>query len=113
LANSYPLLFNSSDDSSKNEYRVNFFKATEKTSYFLDISGGATDFKRFILRYQEQKKRFEKFKPKHPVIMLLDNDSGPKDLLNHLKDKVKIVQMMLILFVRQGIPTYLTISICY
>ncbi|EMH1860598.1 retron Ec67 family RNA-directed DNA polymerase/endonuclease, partial [Escherichia coli] len=89
LANSYPLLFNSSDDSSKNEYRVNFFKATEKTSYFLDISGGATDFKRFILRYQEQKKRFEKFKPKHPVIMLLDNDSGPKDLLNHLKDKVK------------------------
>lgn len=89
LASNYPTLSKIDPKDSSITHRINFFKASDKTGYFLDISGGATDFKRFIERYQQKKERYSKNVPKHPVIMLLDNDSGPNSVINHIVDKIE------------------------
>lgn len=75
----------------KKEYKPNllFPNLNKKTMYFLDLEGGASHYLRFVQRYINEIKYYENQKPKNPVIMVLDNDTGPKDLINHLASKVK------------------------
>ncbi|SES30997.1 RNA-directed DNA polymerase [Vreelandella subterranea] len=89
LQASYPNLVNFK--SSKEEYspKLKFPDLNRKTMYLLDIGDGATSFLRFVQRYTDDLKYFEGKKAKNPVILVLDNDAGPKDLLNHLVKKVK------------------------
>lgn len=65
------------------KYLLNFFRESKKTSYFLDISGGAAEFEKFITRYPEQYKRFN-HSPLSPVIMVLDNDSGTRTIVRKM-----------------------------
>lgn len=68
---------------------LNIYKSDEKSSYLLNMSGGTPDLKKFIERYRDESSSYYGSKAKYPVIMLLDNDSGPNDILNFLKNKVK------------------------
>lgn len=85
----YPKLVNSKSSKGKYSPRLKFPELNRKTMYLLDIGDGATPFLRFVQRYADDLKYFEGRKAKNPVILVLDNDAGPKALLNHLVSKVK------------------------
>ncbi|HHF3231904.1 TPA: retron Ec67 family RNA-directed DNA polymerase/endonuclease [Vibrio diabolicus] len=85
----YPNLVNPKSDKTKYSPKLKFPDLNRKTMYLLDIGDGATPFVRFVQRYVDDLKHFENKKANNPVILVLDNDTGPKDLLNHLVNKVK------------------------
>lgn len=89
LGVSYPELFRERSDSKIKEIDLNIFKSNDKTNYFLSLSGGTADLKKFVERYREHYASYYGSVPKQPVIMVLDNDTGPSDLLNFLRNKVK------------------------
>ncbi|EOZ7588106.1 retron Ec67 family RNA-directed DNA polymerase/endonuclease [Enterobacter hormaechei] len=64
--------------------KINLFKTNDKKKYFLDLSGGAADYTRFFKRHGLFCKAYEKQPPKNPVIILLDNDTGPSDFINQI-----------------------------
>lgn len=80
---SYPTLVKKNDATDNIEHLLNFFRESTRTSYFLDISGGAAEFEKFITRYPEQYKRFN-HTPLSPVIMVLDNDSGTRTIVRKI-----------------------------
>lgn len=80
---SYPTLVKKKDATDNIEHLLNFFRENTRTSYFLDISGGAAEFEKFITRYPEQYKHFN-HTPLFPVIMVLDNDSGTRTIVRKI-----------------------------
>lgn len=69
---------------------LRFFNHTNKARTILELDGGSGNFKFFILRYRELMAKFA-YKPlAHPVILLLDNDDGAKDLFALIKSNYKI-----------------------
>lgn len=89
LQAAYPNLVNPKTAEEKYSPKLKFPDLNRKTMYLLDIGDGATPFIRFVQRYAADLKQFEDKKANNPVILVLDNDTGPKDLLNHLVSKVK------------------------
>ncbi|MEO9944060.1 retron Ec67 family RNA-directed DNA polymerase/endonuclease [Paraglaciecola sp.] len=89
LQATYPNLVNCKSQKAQYSPKLKFPDLNRKTMYLLDIGDGATPFLRFVQRYADDLKYFENKKAKNPVILVLDNDTGPKDLLNHLVNNVK------------------------
>ncbi len=89
LQGTYPNLVNPKSAKEKYSPKLKFPDLNRKTMYLLDLGDGATPFLRFVLRYTDDLKHFEDKKAKNPVILVLDNDTGPKELLSHLVNKVK------------------------
>jgi retron-type reverse transcriptase len=81
LCNQYPLLAKEKTAATSYELLVNFFRYSKKTRFLLDLYGGGTYLKKFVERYQDNLKYYENSLPQNPVILLLDNDSGPEQLL--------------------------------
>lgn len=57
---------------------IRFFEYSKRTRFFLELSGGASDLNKFILNFERNQKKFQSSSSKNPVIILLDNDDGPK-----------------------------------
>lgn len=72
-----------------------FFKKTKKARYFLDIVDGAASLKKFVQRYQDHFKLYTAHKPISPVIMILDNDNGPNEMLGYLEKEMGISKIAL------------------
>lgn len=74
------------DQSVGGSYRPNlrFPNLNGRMMYFLDLGSGATPFLRFVKRYKDEHKQFHGNKARSPVILVLDNDSGPNKFLNDL-----------------------------
>ncbi|WP_396123932.1 retron Ec67 family RNA-directed DNA polymerase/endonuclease [Escherichia coli] len=89
LSAKFPELLKKSTDGKGNDINLNIFKSDEKSSYFINMSGGSADLKKFIERYMDEYSSYYGSIPKHPVIMVLDNDSGSNEILNFLKNNVK------------------------
>ncbi|GGP65410.1 retron Ec67 family RNA-directed DNA polymerase/endonuclease [Shewanella saliphila] len=89
LQTTYPKLVNPKSAKAKYSPKLKFPNLNRKTMYLLDLGDGATPFVRFVQRYADDLKYYECKKAKNPVILVLDNDTGPKELLNHLAKKVK------------------------
>ncbi|PFG11412.1 RNA-directed DNA polymerase [Marinobacter sp. LV10MA510-1] len=89
LQATYPNLVNPKSAKTKYSPKLKFPDLNRKTMYLLDLGDGATPFVRFVQRYASDLKHFEDKKAKNPVILVLDNDTGPRDLLSHLVNKVK------------------------
>lgn len=89
LQPSYPKLVKKKTANDQYEPKLKFPNLNDKTMYFLDLGDGATPFLRFVKRYAKEFNYFENQKAKSPVILVLDNDDGPKELLNHLVNQVK------------------------
>lgn len=87
LADSYPEL--SQKDISKKEIKLKlkFFNNSKKTRYLMNLYGGASYLKLFIEQYLKNKSRYKYSGSNMPVIIILDNDDGPKDIVNMLKEK--------------------------
>ena len=85
LAINYPNLASFTSEISKKgipykkyNFLVNFFEYSRRTRFFLELFGGAGDLKKFILNFEKSQRKYQYSNPKNPVIILLDNDDGPK-----------------------------------
>ena len=69
---------------------VRFFNHLSRTREVLELDGGSGNFKFFVLRYNEMMSTFGHKPQAHPVILLLDNDDGAKDIFAVIKQKYGI-----------------------
>lgn len=90
LANQFPLLAKSKSQTDAYKLLVNFFNYTERTNFLLDLFGGGAYLLKFVQRFNENFDFYKAPKPANPVILLLDNDSGPKALINYICNKKSI-----------------------
>jgi retron-type reverse transcriptase len=90
LAGQYALLGTLKTKTEQYKLNVDFLEYTKKTRYLLDLFGGGVYLKKFVERFENNYGFYKAPKPKCPVILLLDNDTGPDQLLNFLqKEKSK------------------------
>lgn len=85
LKSDYPEL--AIDNSGKYELLLRFVEYTRRTRFLLEIFGGADYLKGFIDCFEKNSKLYKNVKPTNPVIIFLDNDEGPKLIVNALKSK--------------------------
>lgn len=85
----YPNLVRAAHGNTTYKPLLSFPDLNARTGYFLDLDGGASHFLRFVQRYISEFDYFEGHAPKSPVILVLDNDTGPETLLSHLAKNVK------------------------
>ena len=78
LSANYPNLIGNKKMGNKTvrDYGVKFFKNTTKSKYFLNLDGGASHLKDFIVGYEKKTDAFKAIADQKPVISVLDNDSG-------------------------------------
>ncbi len=65
---------------------VTFFNYSNLAHRLLEIGGGSSDLKYFFIktRYQQDIQKFKHKPLKHPVIILIDNDNGAKEIFGTL-----------------------------
>jgi hypothetical protein len=85
LATAHPNLV-SMNAAGKTEYKVRFFNYSYTSQRILDISGGASAVKKFIIDYIKSVKKTPAPKNQKPLIVLLDNDSGGKVFYHLIKE---------------------------
>ena len=89
LANEYPQLATKNPDGST-QLKIRFFKYAENsTNRILGITGGGPCLAKFIHTYRSEIARFNAPGKQHPVIMLVDNDSGSDSLFSVAKELTK------------------------
>ena len=64
---------------------LRYFNHQGKTRHVMELDGGSGNFKFFVIRYKEWMDSFTHKALAHPVILLLDNDSGAKDIFAAVK----------------------------
>ncbi|MHA3720464.1 retron Ec67 family RNA-directed DNA polymerase/endonuclease [Yersinia enterocolitica] len=84
LASLFPKLAVAKSASSPYKILTNFIDYNERTKYLLELYGGADYLKDFIIHYKNNFNYYKAPKPSNPVIIFVDNDSGPKDLINYV-----------------------------
>ena len=67
------------------KWKVNFFNYSQFSQEFTPFSGGTGGFSKFINCYQREMDRFQTQGRSFPVILLVDNDSGGKDVMKAAK----------------------------
>jgi RNA-directed DNA polymerase len=67
---------------------VQLFKFTKTAETVQHLSGGASQLSNLLSNYRKMTKNF-KGTPKHPTILVVDNDSGPEKLFKHLSNLLK------------------------
>lgn len=72
------------------ESAVTFFSYANQAHKVLQLSGGTGHLKHLILNYNATVRRFQNRPLSHPVILLIDNDSGAKEIFGVIKEKFKI-----------------------
>ena len=84
LAPLYPELASVRKDNSEYKLLLNFLNYNERTKYLLELYGGADYLKDFVIHYKHNYNIYKAPKPSNPVIIFVDNDTGPKDLINYV-----------------------------
>lgn len=70
--------------------KVRFYKyADASTGRILGLSGGTGDFPKFIQSYLSGVKQFPALGLQHPVVMVVDNDSGAKPVCGYLSNNLR------------------------
>jgi RNA-directed DNA polymerase len=69
------------------ELLIRFVEYSKRTRFFLELFGGADYLCGFIDNYERKTKLYHAVKPEYPVIVFLDNDDGPKQIIKLLKSK--------------------------
>ncbi|WP_421350206.1 retron Ec67 family RNA-directed DNA polymerase/endonuclease [Aeromonas veronii] len=90
LATDYPLLAKPKSSNSAYEPLVSLFKYSKRTRFLLQLYGGTSYLKNFIETYKKNFAFYKAPKPCFPIIIILDNDAGFKDI-NSWLDKSKYV----------------------
>lgn len=90
LAASFPKLAKPKTAKQPYELLVKFFNYTNRTRFLLQLHGGTSYLHSFISDFDEQVKFYKAPKPKHPVIIILDNDTGFNGIDGLLKGKQSV-----------------------
>jgi RNA-directed DNA polymerase len=85
LQKSYPLLAGLKGENY--ELLVRFVEYSKRTRFLLELFGGADYLRGFIDNFEKNLKRYKKVKLEHPIIVFLDNDNGPQQIVNLLQSK--------------------------
>lgn len=88
LAKQYPLLA-TFEDENKLKLNVSLFKYSRLNSSLLGISGGTSNLKPFISDFSKNIARYKSRKSPFPVIILIDNDRGAKEIYSTIKTTTK------------------------
>ncbi|MGV1829731.1 retron Ec67 family RNA-directed DNA polymerase/endonuclease [Agrobacterium vitis] len=62
---------------------VDFFRYNKRSSIFQDLSGGTGEMNKLLASYRHRMASFKHI-ARHPVIMVVDNDSGSASLFNYV-----------------------------
>ncbi len=89
LAGAHPSLAEKKPDGSIG-LKVSFFRRSLTARRILDFSGGSGEFKQFVQTYKKECDYIATSGKKQPVILLIDNDAGAKDILNSVKNITKL-----------------------
>ena len=65
---------------------IQYFNHLNKTCKVMELDGGSGNFKFFLIRYKEMMGSFGHKPQAHPVILLLDNDDGAKEIFSTVKN---------------------------
>ena len=65
---------------------VTFFRYSAKSLSVMGLGGGVGDISKLIREYRKVYQRLAVKKPKFPVIIIVDNDAGGKDVFKAIKD---------------------------
>jgi RNA-directed DNA polymerase len=65
--------------------KVDFFHYNDRSARFQDMSGGGDEMNKLLSAYRTRMSPF-KHGARHPVIMVIDNDSGSKKIFSHLSN---------------------------
>lgn len=87
LQSGYPKLATTEPKTGTYQLLVRLFKYSKRTRFLLELYGGTPYLGQFIFKYNEKFNYYGGPKPSNPVIILLDNDSGAKDIINKI-DKI-------------------------
>jgi len=90
LSEHYPILAQSKTEDTPYKSLIKYFEYTDRTKFLLDLFGGGIYLKKFVERYIANLKYYNGPGLTQPVILLLDNDSGPTELLSYLQKKSKL-----------------------
>jgi RNA-directed DNA polymerase len=87
LSDQYPELGHYADK--KLVSSIDFFNYTNTAHDILSLRGGTGDFKWLILYYKELVEKFNHRPLAHPVILLIDNDDGAKEIFSIMNKSKK------------------------
>jgi hypothetical protein len=87
LASSYPKLAKPKTATGLYKLLVSFVNYTARTRFLLQLFGGASYLQSFISEFDENFESYKAPAPRHPVIVVLDNDSGCGKICSHLIGK--------------------------
>ena len=82
LVNTYPALAIPSSKDQQYRLLVRFLDYSKRTRFLLELFGGTSYLKYFIGKFDRHFQFYKAPKPEQPVVIILDNDKGPQDLLN-------------------------------
>ncbi|TBV11349.1 retron Ec67 family RNA-directed DNA polymerase/endonuclease [Stutzerimonas kirkiae] len=88
LATQYPELA-TIDAQGKRILKVRFINYSELTHRVLDLNGGTADIARLICGYVHLCGKYHNTAPKHPTIVLIDNDQGSQSIFSAIKSTTK------------------------
>lgn len=80
LVSNYPKLAKPKTVAAAYQLLVSFYNYTERTRFLLQLYGGSSYLKSFIESFDTQCRFYKAPKPQHPVIIVLDNDTGFNDI---------------------------------
>jgi hypothetical protein len=86
LAGDYPTLVQVAG--TRKNLLVHLFKFTKTAEKVQHLSGGASQLHNLLSNYRKMTKNFKGI-PKHPTILVVDNDSGPETIFKHLSSLLK------------------------
>ncbi|PNH84446.1 ribonuclease H [Vibrio diazotrophicus] len=84
LSKDFPKLSSVQTTTSKYKLLLRFFEYKVRTRYLLELYGGADYLKSFVINYRYQYNYYKAPKPENPVIIVVDNDTGPNGLINYV-----------------------------
>jgi RNA-directed DNA polymerase len=94
LAATFPKLAKVKTAETPYKLLLKFFNYSERSRFLLELAGGAAYLKDFVMRYRTHYAKYAGAETTTPVILILDNDTGPKSasILNYVSkiDSAKI-----------------------
>jgi len=66
--------------------KIKFFKYSQQSKDILQLRGGVSDLKYFLLHWKKLLPNFGNKPTKHPVIVFIDNDSGSEEIFSVLSN---------------------------
>ena len=87
LVNDYPLLAKVSGKNKSYQLLIRFLEYTKRTRFLLELYGGTSYLSFFINNFKRRYDFYKATEPEHPIIIVMDNDDGPKNILNEIVSK--------------------------